>query len=334
MATIKTVAARAGVSTATVSRAISAPDRVQPETRERVHAAIDALGYAPNSAAKSLRMLRTSKIVVMVPDVSNPFFAEVLRGAEETAQAAGYAVLLGDTNGDPEREAQYAAMLGRKEADGLIFLGHRMPEALARVVADKGAAAPIVNACDFSADHGVSGVHIDNAAAAAEAVALLRSMGHHRIAVVAGPPESHITRERLIGARTAAGPDVRLAVVHADYTIDAGARLTTRLLARPDRPTAIFCFSDEMAVGALAAARAAGLACPAELSIVGFDDVRYARFMDPPLTTIRQPMARIGRTAVEMLLSILRGAGQRESTTLDHELVVRGSTGPAPHDNE
>jgi LacI family repressor for deo operon, udp, cdd, tsx, nupC, and nupG len=334
MSTIKAVAERAGVSTATVSRALSNPEVVQPETRARVQQAIEALNYAPNHAAKSLRMLRTSKIMVMVPDVANPFFSEVLRGAEDAAQLAGYSVLLGDTRDDPEREAQYAAMLQRKEADGLIFLGHRVPPALARIVRSQAGRAPVVNACDYSPDQGVSSAHIDNAKAAAEAVALLYSMGHRRVALIAGPLESHLTRERLRGAREAAraaGLEAGMMVAHADYTIESGLLETGRLLERPEPPTAVFCFSDEIAVGALSACRTRGLDCPADLSIIGFDDVRYARFLDPPLTTVRQPMSRIGETAVKLLLSILDGkATGLERVALPHELVVRASTGPAP----
>lgn len=327
MTTIKTVAERAGVSTATVSRVLSMPDVVQPATRERVREAIEALGYAPNHAAKSLRMLRTMKIIVMVPDVSNPFFSEVLRGAEDAAQGLGYAVLLGDTRGDAAREDQFAAMLGRKEADGLIFLGHRMPGSLARMVRERASAAPIVNACDVDPAREIASVRIDNAAASAEAVALLRSMGHRRIGVISGPAESPISIERLRGARSVDG--VELVVEQADYSIEQGERVAARMLASADRPTAIFCFSDEMALGALAAARAAGLRCPADLSIVGFDDVRYARYLDPALTTVRQPMAQIGRQAVALLMGILDGGGGAERVTLAHELVVRASTGPA-----
>lgn len=327
MTTIKTVADRAGVSTATVSRVLSSPDIVQPETRERVRAAIDALGYAPNHAAKSLRMLRSMKIIVTVPDVSNPFFSEVLRGAEEAAQVLGYAVLLGDTRGDAAREDEFAAMLQRKEADGLIFLGHRMPAALARMVRERGSAAPIVNACDVDPAREIASVRIDNAAASAEAMSLLHSMGHRRIGVIAGP-DSPITAERLTGVRSVAG--VELTVDQADYTIEQAARAAGRMLAASDRPTAIFCFSDEMALGAMTAARLAGLRCPADLSIVGFDDIRYARHLDPPLTTIRQPMAQIGQEAVKLLMAILDGSAARaERVTLDHELVVRASTGRA-----
>lgn len=329
MTTIKTVADRAGVSTATVSRVLSMPDVVQPATRARVREAIEALGYAPNHAAKSLRMLRTCKIIVMVPDVSNPFFSEVLRGAEDAAQGLGYAVLLGDTRDDAAREDQFAAMLGRKEADGLIFLGHRMPASLARMVRERGSAAPLVNACDVDPARGIASVRIDNAAASAEAMALLRSMGHRRVGVIAGPPESPITIDRLRGVRGVGG--VELVIDQADYSIEQGARVAARMLARADRPSAIFCFSDEMALGAMTAARAAGLRCPADLSIVGFDDVRYARHLDPALTTVRQPMAQIGAEAVKLLMGILDGgAAGVERVTLEHELVVRGSTGPAP----
>ncbi|WP_447764155.1 LacI family DNA-binding transcriptional regulator [Sphingopyxis panaciterrae] len=333
MATIKMVAKQAGVSTATVSRAISAPGLVQPETRQKVQAAIDALGYVPNFAAKSLRTLRTRKIVVMVPDVSNPFFAEVIRGAEDAAQAAGYSLLLGDTRDDTDREAQYAEMLLRKEADGLIFLGHRLPGKLAKLVQQRGFSAPVVNACDFSPALGVASVHIDNARAAADAIGLLLSMGHRRIALLAGPDSSHLTCERLEGARRAAalaGIADQLLVAHGDYTLESGVALAASVFGAKIPPTALFCFSDEVAIGALATCRERGIVCPDDVSIIGFDDVRYARFQNPPLTTIRQPMNAIGAEAVQLLLAILNGgAGERHWITLPHDLVVRGSTGPA-----
>ncbi|MDX3899255.1 MAG: LacI family DNA-binding transcriptional regulator [Sphingobium sp.] len=335
MATIKMVADHAGVSTATVSRVLSYPERVQPETRRKVRAVIDALGYAPNFAAKSLRTLRTRKIVVMVPDISNPFYAEVLRGAEDAAQVAGYSLLLGDTRDMPEREAQYADMLLRKEADGLIFLGHRLPSSLTKLVAETGFQSPIVNACDFSSELGVCSVHIDNARAATDAVQLLLSMGHRRIALLAGPETSPLTRERLAGVRHAAlvaGVADRLVITHGDYTILSGMALASGLLDAETAPTAMFCFSDEMAIGALAACRERGLVCPDDISIVGFDDVRYARFQNPPLTTVRQPMNLIGVEAVRLLLTLLRDGGkpERHWLTLPHDLIVRGSTGPAP----
>ncbi|MDG3444241.1 LacI family DNA-binding transcriptional regulator [Nitrospirillum amazonense] len=333
MPTIQDVARRARVSTATVSRVLSTPGVVSEATRERVMAAVDALGYEPNHAAKSLRTLRTAKIVVTVPDISNPFFSSVIRGAEEAAQAAGYSVLLGDTRHSTEREEQYAGMLRRKEADGLIFLGHRLPDTLAELIGRQGAKAPVVNGCEFSPDLGVSSAHIDNAAAAAEAMDLLYGLGHRAIGVITGPLASPISRDRLDGVRASAArhrAETALRIATGDFSVESGEREAQGLLTGGDTPTALFCFSDEMAMGALAAARRAGRRCPDDLSLVGFDDIRFARYLDPALTTVSQPMEDLGRTAVALLLDILAGRQTTpRSVTLPHHLAVRGSTGPA-----
>ncbi|MDZ4375513.1 MAG: LacI family DNA-binding transcriptional regulator [Phenylobacterium sp.] len=330
MATIQDVARSAGVSTATVSRVLSAPERVADATRARVLAAVDTLGYSPNVAAKMLRTLRTEKILVSVPDISNPFFSQVIRGVEEAASAAGYSVLLGDTRDEPEREDQYAAMLRRKEADGLIFLGHRLPDALAEMAASLGPGAPIVNGCEYSPALAVSSAHIDNEQAAAEAMAHLYDLGHRRIGVITGPLASPLSRDRLAGVRAAAeavGAEPGLSVFTGDFSVEAGAALSRELLTRAQPPTALFCFSDEMAMGALSAARGLGLACPRDVSVVGFDDIRYAAFLDPPLTTVSQPMAEIGHQTVRLLLEILSGeAAAPRHVTLAHRLVIRAST--------
>jgi LacI family repressor for deo operon, udp, cdd, tsx, nupC, and nupG len=254
----------------------------------------------------------------------------VIRGVEEAAQAAGYSVLLGDTRHEPDREDQYAAMLRRKEADGLIFLGHRLPESLAEMVAAMGAATPIVNGCEFSPDLAVSSAHIDNARAASEAMDHLYELGHRRVGLITGPLASPISRDRLAGARDAAARHGRaeaLAVATGDFSIESGLTCTTALLQAAPRPTAIFCFSDEMAMGALEGFRRFGLACPADVSLIGFDDIRYARHLDPPLTTVSQPMERIGHEVVRLLVDILSGeAPVVLHVTLAHRLVVRGST--------
>lgn len=329
MATIQDVARDAGVSTATVSRVLSAPELVADATRARVTASVERLGYQPNFAAKSLRTLKTEKILVTVPDISNPFFSQVIRGVEEAARTAGYSVLLGDTRHEADREEEYAAMLLRREADGLIFLGHRLPEALAAMVATRGVRTPIVNGCEYSSDLGVSGAHIDNARAAAEAMEHLYGLGHRRVGVITGPLASPLSRDRLEGVRASAkahGQAAGLMVVAGDFSIDSGLREATALLAA-DRPSAIFCFSDEMAMGALEAIRRAGLSCPEDVSLVGFDDIRFAEFLNPPLTTVSQPMDRIGHEVVRLLLDILSGKAEvLEHVTLPHRLVVRGST--------
>lgn len=324
MPTIIQVAAIAGVSTATVSRVLSQPDRVAEPTRKRVLEVVETLGYTPNVAARSLRTLRAAKILLTVPDISNPFFASVIRGAEEAARDAGYAVVVGDTRHDPEVEDQYAEMLARRDVDGLIFLGHRLPESLAGA----GVGAPIVNGCEYSPELGVPSVHIDNAAASDDAVEHLIALGHRDIGVITGPPVSPISRDRLAGATAAAARHALLERLHVrmgDYSARSAFEQTGKLLAQ--RVTAIFCFSDEMAVGALSAIGEAGLSCPAHVSVVGFDDLPLARFFQPALTTVAQPKGLIGRRAVELLVDLLNGVQSPISqVTLAHELVVRSST--------
>jgi LacI family repressor for deo operon, udp, cdd, tsx, nupC, and nupG len=205
VANIYEVAKRAGVSPSTVSRVLSQPEVVSAETRSRVLWAVAALGYTPNSTAKNLRTARTGQLLVTVPDISNPFFALILQGIEEAAQRDDYAVLLGDTQHDERREQRYAQMLSRKEADGLIFLGHRLPEAaLARIRTAAPRGAPVVNGCEFNPHLGVPSVHIDNARAAGDAVSHLYDLGHRRIGIISGPLASPLSRDRLRGASAVA----------------------------------------------------------------------------------------------------------------------------------
>ena len=328
MTTIIDVAAKAGVSTATVSRVLSRPDRVAEPTRARVLEVVRALGYTPNVAARTLRTLRAAKILLTVPDISNPFFASVIRGAEEAARDAGYAVVVGDTRHDPEAEDQYAEMLSRREVDGLIFLGHRLPESLQPLLDRCGDAAPIVNGCEYSPGIGVPSVHIDNAAASSDAFEHLVHLGHRVIGIITGPSVSPISRDRLAGAMAAAARHRlvdQLHVAEADYSAGVAFEQTRALLAHG--VTAIYCFSDEMAIGAISAIAAAGLACPGDVSVIGFDDLPLARYFQPGLTTIAQPKAMIGARAVELLVQILRDTpSPLRQITLDHTLVVRNST--------
>ncbi len=331
--TILDVAAAAGVSTATVSRALSAPGKVTEATRRRVLKAIRRLGYSPNAAAKSLRTLTTRKLVVTVPDIGNPFFSLIIQGIEEAALRAGYAVVLGNTHHDPGREEWYGEMLLRREADGLIFLGHTLSKSAGSLVRSRraGRLPPIVNGCEFSPGLGVPSAHVDNASAAREAMAHLYGLGHRRIGVITGPLVSPLSRDRLRGARECArahGAGRQLVVVDGDFSIEAGIAGAARLLAQKPEPTAIFCFNDEMAIGVLEYARRVRRPVPEALSVVGFDDIRFARYVSPALTTISQPMVEIGRETVRLLLGILHGSIARPiSITLPHRLEVRSSTG-------
>src|SRR6266853_1693425 len=335
--TIYEVATRAGASTATVSRVLSQPNVVAPATRRRVMQAVERLGYEPNSTAQSLRTTRTGKLLVTVPDISNPFFSLILQGIEDAAQREGYSVLVGDTQHDDKREERYALMLKRKEADGLIFLGHRLPkEAAAMIRAAAPRCAPVVNCCEFSPTLGIPSVHIDNAKAAYEAMDHLYGLGHRRIGIVTGPLVSPLSRDRLTGATARAKKqkaEREFVVMHGDFSIESGAAAAERLLGRAERPTAIFCFNDEMAMGVIEVAHRLKVRVPGQLSVVGFDDIRFARHMSPPLTTIAQPMRQLGEGTVRLLLSILAGghdAETPESVTLPHKLVIRASTGPPP----
>lgn len=334
--TILDVAAAARVSTATVSRALSAPEKVAEATRRRVLKAIRELGYSPNAAAKSLRTLTTRKLVVTVPDIGNPFFSLIIQGIEEAALRAGYAVVLGNTHHDPSREERYSEMLLRREADGLIFLGHTLSRSAGSLVRSRraGRLPPIVNGCEFSPGLGVPSAHVDNASAARDAMKHLYGLGHRRIGVITGPLVSPLSRDRLRGAKECArahGAGRQLMVVDGDFSIEAGIAGAARLLAQKPEPTAIFCFNDEMAIGVLEYARRARRPVPQALSVVGFDDIRFARYVTPALTTISQPMAEIGRETVRLLLGILDGSITRPiSITLPHRLEVRSSTGAPP----
>ena len=331
MATTEDVAQAAGVSTATVSRVLSGYRHVTSKTRERVMEAVSRLGYEPNANAKSLRTTRTRKIIVTVPNIANIFFSNIILGVEAAAAAAGYTVLLGDVSLSGESEANYASMLRRKEADGLIFLGHSLPQVACDLIALEGLNAPIVNGCEFNETLGVSSVHIDNGSAARQVMDYLYGLGHKHIGVVTGAMESPISRDRLVGCQSSAranGALDDLIVMRGDFTVEAGEAQTYLLLDLDPLPTAIFCFSDDMAIGALHAIRQRGLSCPKDVSIVGFDDIRTARYAFPPLTTVRQPMAEIGRQAVGLLIEILEGrAASLRSITLAHELIPRESTG-------
>lgn len=331
MSTISDVASLAGVSTATVSRVLNGYTHVSPRVLEKVEQAIAQLGYEPNAMAKSLRTLKSNRIVVTVPDIANPFYSNIIRGVEETASAAGYAVLLGDVGSGAADEDAYAALLRRKEADGLIFLGQNLPGSLSGLVSRLGAAAPVVNGCEVSGTLSVSSVHIDNAAAARDVIEHLHGLGHRRIGIITGDMKSPTSRGRLRGVEeTAKSRGMELQVVNGDYSIESGIAGAQSLIGNAPRPTAIFAFSDDMAFGAMHALHTAGLDCPKDISVVGFDDIRLAKYALPGLTTVRQPMSEIGVKTVELLLDIMEnGATDRVSLTLGHELVVRGSTAAA-----
>lgn len=332
MATIIDVARRASVSTATVSRVLSQPGIVSPATRERVERAVAELGYKPNKAAQTLRTLRAGKLLVTVPLISNPFFGDVIDGAEAAARAGGYAIVLANTRLDPGLDDQYAEMLLHREVDGLIFLGPHLPQVLRPLVAAGERLPPLVNGGEYVPGLGVSSVHIDNAVAAAEGLEHLIRLGHRRVGVVTGHMTSANARARLAGVEECAGRHRLgdgLRVRHGNFTLESGLTEARGLL--DEGVTAIFCLSDEMAIGALQAVHLAGLSCPGDVSVMGFDDIRFAQYLTPSLTTVAQPSIDMGRKAVELLLRIIDGELTKpQILTLQHRLMIRDSTAAPP----
>jgi LacI family repressor for deo operon, udp, cdd, tsx, nupC, and nupG len=324
------IARLSGVSVSTVSRALSGSPLVTEETRRRIQQMVGDTGYVINHVASGLRLRRSRQILVMLPTIANPFFAEIVLGVEEEAQRHGFGVLIGNTSGSPERDEALARHLLTGAVDGLVLLTGRLPALLGGV---PGIEDKVIAVSERIPGAKLATVAIDHEAAAREAVEHLLGLGHVRIAHIAGPAGNILTAQRLKGWRAALAAaghaaDDRL-IAFGDYSFASGAAAMATLLGETPRPTAVFCSNDEMAIGAVRAARARALAVPHDLSVVGFDDIPFAAEVDPPLTTVRQPRRAIGRAAAALLLEQLaRAPGRRQVARIAHELVVRDSSRP------
>ncbi|WP_435247943.1 DNA-binding transcriptional regulator CytR [Vibrio sp. nBUS_14] len=331
MATMKDVAQLAGVSTATVSRALMNPEKVSVSTRKRVETAVLEAGYSPNTLARNLRRNESKTIITIVPDICDPYFAEIIRGIEDAAVENDYLVLLGDSGQQKKRESSFVNLVFTKQADGMLLLGTDHPFDVSKP--EQKNLPPMVMACEFAPELELPTVHIDNLTSAFEAVNYLAQLGHKRIAQISGPTTATLCKFRQQGYQQAlrrAGVSMNPAYsTVGDFTFEAGAQAVRHLLALPEQPTAIFCHNDAMAIGAIQEAKKLGLRVPQDLSIVGFDDIQFAQYCDPPLTTISQPRYEIGRQAMLMMLDLLKGNDvQAGSRLLEAKLIVRGSTAP------
>ncbi|MCB8889343.1 LacI family DNA-binding transcriptional regulator [Vreelandella malpeensis] len=334
MSTIKEVASAAGCSTATVSRALATPDKVSEATRARVARAIAEVGYTPNGAARSLRRRESRTIVALLPDISNPFFSEIINGIEDVAHQAGYRVLIGDCERDPQRAGAYFDLLPANQADGMLLLTADVPRALLDDARRRGR-FPLVMACEFFDDRDLPTVTVDNYRAACQAIDYLVALGHRRIATLTGPVHNPICRERERGVSdtlTAHGLAGGAQTLAGDFGVHSGYVQGLALLTPlHSRPTAIFCHSDEMAIGVIKAARQLGLEVPRDVSIIGFDNIRLSEYCDPELTTISQPRAQIGQAAMRLLLGLIHDEPVERQQVLETRLIVRQSTGqPEP----
>ena len=332
---IKKVAELAGVSIATVSRCLNDPQRVKERTRIKVQEAILKTGYAPNTLAQSFRRGRTNMIMVVLPSIGDPFFTEVVKGIRSVVNARGYSIIINETQFNTLTAEELGTMLVSRQSDGVILLASIFPfgnEVLARA---SQRSQPIVIGCETisAALADFPSVHIDNVAAAQEATDFLVSRGHERIAFISGEKTSLLTKDREFGYRSAMHranlPIEDGWVVDGGLSIPGAVKATRQLLNQPNRPTAIFCANDEMAIGCLHEIQNEGLHVPGDISVMGFDDIRYAETTNPPLTTIAQPTEEIGeRVAYRMLKAIETANGvPDEPEIVPHKLIVRQSVG-------
>ncbi|MBN9017354.1 MAG: LacI family DNA-binding transcriptional regulator [Rhizobiales bacterium] len=331
--TIQDVARRAGVSTATVSRAIALPDRVTEATREAVFSAIRETGYTPNAAARSLRAKSTRMVLVLLPGIGNSFFTPVLNALEEVFSEAGYGVLIGYARNSPRRETHYARVIRAGQVDGVLVVTGNIPrdEAFVQI---PGSVPISLMFSEVPGTDEFSVFDVDNRAAAAAMVRHLIAQGHRRIAHIAGADASLEARERSAGycdALREAGLPVDPALLWrgaTNYDFGSGERAAPRFFALADKPTAVFAAADEMAFGFMRALKNQGLDIPGDVSVAGFDDTEYAVHYDPALTTMRQPRTELGTLAARDLLR--RMTGKDGDVAISHvrlkcDLVVRES---------
>ena len=295
MATMKQVAEKAGVSTTTVSHVINNTRVVSEDARERVLSVIQELRYIPSAVARSLKNDRTHTIGMMIPNNSNPYFAELIQGIEDASFELGYNIILCNSYDDPKKQAAYIRVLMEKRIDGLILVSSGSDEDLSMLLANEVIPKVLV-------DREVTGVaadliEADHVQGAYEATRYLISLGHKRIACVAGPDTLLPSGGRVAGYQRAlkeAGITVcDDFIVHSDFTSEGGFNAFQKLLTLDSKPTAIFASNDLMAIGGICAANQAGVKIPQDLTVIGYDDIALARFSTPPLTTIE-----IGRAHV------------------------------------
>jgi LacI family transcriptional regulator len=327
--TIKDVAREAGVAVSTVSRMYNSSGPVSPTTGKRIKAAAHALGYVPNASARSLITNKTATLGVLLPGLYGEFYAEVIRGIDQTAQQHGYHVLVSSSHYERhETEAALRVMRGR--VDGLIVTSQNLNAASLRSALPANLPVVLLNC---KAEGGAfASLNIDNFGGAYKATEHLRGLGHRRIAIITGAPGNVEARERLYGYRAAlldAG-EARLPELafEGDFSASSGYRAARAMLTLAVLPTAVFASNDAMAMGALRAFREAGLDVPQDVALCGFDDIPAVRYLTPPLTSVHVPISELGATAARRLIqAITTGRPLRRQEVIPTRLVLRASCG-------
>lgn len=330
-ATIHDVARAADVSVATVSRTLNGIETVAKLTRDRVLQAAGDLDYVPHSGARALSTRRTDTIGVLLPDLHGEFFSELIRGIDLAARARGLHLLLSSSHGDVA-EAGAALRSMRSRVDSVILM---IPNAGEQLLARSGdGRLPMVLIGSYGAAGGQGSFIIDNFAGALAITEHLASSGRRRVAFVTGPTDNLEASERLRGYRAAAQNfGANEWIVEGDFTEESGRRAADHFTSS-NRPDAIFCANDMMAIGCLEALREAGVAVPDDIALAGFDDIPIARYVSPPLTTAAVPIAEIGRQALECCADSIAGRESNGQRWFEPQLVVRASSSPRPRNSK
>jgi len=334
MATIKDVALHAQVSVTTVSHVVNRTRFVSDQARARVQAAIEELKFVPSALARSLRNNCTKTVGMMIPNCSNPYFAEIVRGIEDTFFEAKFNVILCNSDDNPSKQAQYIRVLHEKQVDGLIVLSSGGDDELVSLLRAVDVPKVLV---DREVDElAVDLVEVNHEVGGYLAMKHLLGLGHRRVACITGPLTLSSALQRLQGSRRALHEAGQAAdppyEATGDFTSEGGYAAMRRLLLLPRPPTAVFACNDLMAIGAICAAASMGLRIPKDLSVIGFDDIALAAFSSPPLTTISQPKHQLGELAARLLLDRIAKPGRKlRREILQPNLCLRESTSePAP----
>jgi len=329
---IKDVAREAGVSTATVSHVINKTRYVSEGTRNRVLRAIERCNYYPNAAARSLASGRSNILGLIISDISNPFFPELVKSIEMAAFERGYDVILSNTNYDARRTSHYVRRIIERKIAGVALMTSELDLSLIGELASKHVSVVFLDL--GSAGERMSNLVVDYEMGIEEAVEYLVSEGHARIAYVGGPARLRSAARRLEAFRDSVArhlPRARPpAIYEGDFKLEGGRRAAREILESKPRPTAVLAANDMMALGVMRECQAAGLRIPRDMSLVGFDDIAFAALTDPPLTTISLPRTELGRKAVEALMMTIEQPGhQGIEIHIPTHLITRGSTGAA-----
>ncbi|KZL15287.1 LacI family DNA-binding transcriptional regulator [Pseudovibrio sp. Ad26] len=338
--TVQDVAIVAGVSTATVSRALSKPAKVNTATREKVMAAVRVTGYRINQTARNLRKKEAGAVVALVPNLGNPFFSSILSGIESVLAKEGLSLLVVDILQTSFKREQAYDYLSMNQADGLLVLDGTLDLTNLNDGSVSSELPPVVYCCEWGTDPRFGSVRVDNHQGSQLAVSHLHTLGHNAIGLVRGPSENRLTAARQEGFEAAISeyslPLREEWLIDGDFSLDAGVQAAHRWCALDERPTAMFCMSDEIAFGFISELDRLGFSVPTDVSVIGFDDIAIAERFIPSLTTIRQPRFRIGQEAAGKLLRRIAGEVENRAESeaaarravLPVELIERRSTAP------